>query len=155
MLIRRGEEYAIAYATHIDNSGFQRFSIAHELGHYLLPGHLEAVFDKHGVHESFAGFRSENEYEKEADHFAASLLRPNPRFAEALEEAGTGLEAVEELASLCITSLSATATRYAECAGHQVAIVVSTGRHIDYCVMSDSFRAIKDLEWLRKHQPLP
>jgi len=155
MLIRLGEEYAIAYATHIDNHGFQRFSIAHELGHYLLPGHLEAIFDEHGVHESFAGFRSENEYEKEADYFAAGLLMPNPMFTTALEETGPGLEAVEELALLCITSLSATATRYAKCADHPVAVIVSTGRHIDYCVMSDSFKAIKGLEWLRKRQPLP
>ena len=35
MLLRLGEEYAIAYATYIDSPGFQRFSIAHELGHYL------------------------------------------------------------------------------------------------------------------------
>src|SRR5262249_21997384 len=40
MLLRYGDDYAIAYATHIDSDGFQRFSIAHELGHYLLPGHI-------------------------------------------------------------------------------------------------------------------
>ena len=36
MLIRAGESYAIAYATHITSEGFQRFSIAHELGHLVL-----------------------------------------------------------------------------------------------------------------------
>jgi hypothetical protein len=38
MLIRFGNQFGIAYATHIDNPGFRRFSIAHELGHYFLPG---------------------------------------------------------------------------------------------------------------------
>ena len=33
MFIRMGEQYGIAYATHIENEGFQRFSVAHELGH--------------------------------------------------------------------------------------------------------------------------
>jgi hypothetical protein len=43
MLLRHGDNYAIAYATHIDNEGFQRFSVAHELGHYLLPGHIDQL----------------------------------------------------------------------------------------------------------------
>ena len=33
-LVRVGSDFAIIYATHIDNEGFQNFSIAHELGHY-------------------------------------------------------------------------------------------------------------------------
>ena len=32
MLQRVGDNYGIAYATFVDNPGFQRFSIAHELG---------------------------------------------------------------------------------------------------------------------------
>ena len=37
MLIRVGNEFGIAYATHIDSEGFKRFSIAHEIGHYRIP----------------------------------------------------------------------------------------------------------------------
>ena len=73
MLIRYGEEYAISYASHIDNEGFKRFSVAHELGHYCLPGHVDAIFLHGAVHESFAGFGSQNPYELEADHFAAGF----------------------------------------------------------------------------------
>jgi hypothetical protein len=73
MLIRVGDFYGIAYATHINNEGFKRFSVAHELGHYFLPGHIDAVFRDGDIHESRAGFVSGDRYELEADHFAAGL----------------------------------------------------------------------------------
>ncbi len=38
MLLREGNEFGIFYSTAISNKGFQRFSIAHELGHYSLEG---------------------------------------------------------------------------------------------------------------------
>ena len=73
MLIRVGNEFAIGYATHIDNEPFQRFSVSHELGHYFLPGHVDAVIGESGIHESRAGFASNDRYEIEADRFAAGL----------------------------------------------------------------------------------
>ena len=81
ILLRTGDSCGIAYATHIDNPGFQRFSIAHELGHYFLPGHLDAVLGDRDVHESHAEFASADRYELEADHFAASLLMPRCLFS--------------------------------------------------------------------------
>ena len=156
MLVRHGNNFGILYATHIDNEGFQRFSVAHELGHFLLEGHIDHIFPNgEGEHVSRAGFVSHDPYELEADLFAAGLLMPNPMFSEALKRTEPGLEAIEELSSLCVTSLNATAIRYAKCADHPVAIIVSTDLHIDYCVMSDPFKSIKGLEWLRKRQPLP
>lgn len=155
MFFRVGQAYTIAYATHIDSPGFRRFSVSHELGHYMLPGHPEAVLDESGAHESFAGFRSDNVYEKEADSFAAGLLMPSKPFCEALKRTEPGLEAIEDLSSLCITSLPATAIRYAKFADYPVAIVVSTEQSIDFCSMSDSFKTLHDLEWLKKGQPLP
>jgi len=155
MLLRVGQAYAIVYATHIERPGFQRFSIGHELGHYLLPGHVEAVLDKNGVHESFAGFRSDNPYEKEADSFAAGLLMPSNLFSVAVANTEPGLEAIEDLSSLCITSLPATSIRYVEFADYPVAVVVSTVHSIDFTAMSDTFKSLHNLEWLRKGQPVP
>jgi len=120
-----------------------------------LPGHVEAVFDENGVHESFSGFRSDNEFEKEADSFAAGLLMPSSMFSAAIEDTESGLEAIEDLSSLCITSLTATAIRYVNFADYPVAIVVSTGLYTDICSMSDSFKTLRDLEWLKKGQPVP
>lgn len=38
-IIFSGSNVGIFYATDIDNEGFQRFTIGHELGHYFLEGH--------------------------------------------------------------------------------------------------------------------
>ena len=155
MLIRVGNSFAIGYATHIDNIPFQRFSVSHELGHYFLPGHIDAVLADSDVHESHAGFTSSNRYEIEADHFAAGLLMPSQLFLLALRRAGTGLVAIESLADSCNTSLLATAIRVIDCTSDPMAIVVSTANIIDYCCMSDTFKEINGITWLRKSQPVP
>jgi Zn-dependent peptidase ImmA (M78 family) len=155
MLIRYGEQFCIAYATHIKSQGFRRFTIAHELGHYFLEGHFDAIFKEGSVHESKAGFVSSAPYELEADHFAARLLMPNALFFAAQRHAGEGLVAVESLADTCLTSLSSTAIRYAECAREPVAIIVSTGNIVDFCVMSKTLRECDGIDWIRKKQALP
>ncbi len=155
MLIRVGQEYAIAYATHIDNEPYQRFSVGHELGHYCLPGHPEAVLGAAGVHQSRADFRSTNRYEIEADRFSAGLLMPRRLFAPAVARAGQGFAAIETLAQLCKTSLHATAIRYTQCSTDPVAIVVSTGDRIDHCFMSDELRTLDGIDWIRKRESVP
>ena len=155
ILLRTGDSCGIAYATHIDNPGFQRFSIAHELGHYFLPGHLDAVLGDRDVHESHAEFASADRYELEADHFAASLLMPRCLFSTALRRADDGIAAVERLADICGTSLTSTAIRYTQCTSDPVAIVVSTGGSIDYCFVSDALRDRDGFDWIRKRQAVP
>lgn len=155
MLIRVGNEFAIAYATHIDNEPFQRFSVGHELGHYFLPGHVDAVLDVNGVHESRAGFASKDRYEMEADGFAAGLLMPRHLFFPALERAGQGLAAVENLHALCKTSLHATAIRYTQCTRDLVAIVVSMGNRIEHCFMSETLKGVDGIDWIRKREAVP
>jgi hypothetical protein len=154
MLLRLGNNFGIAYATHIDSIGFQNFSVAHELGHYFLPGHIDAVLADGDVHESRAGFASGDRYEMEADHFAASLLMPRLLFMDAMRTAGDGLKAIEKLAGLCQTSLTATGIRYAQCSRDPMAVVLSTGDRINYCFMSDALKAVKDLNWIRKGEGL-
>ncbi len=155
MLIRVGNEFAIAYATHIDNVPFQRFSVSHELGHFFLPGHVDAVIGANGIHESRAGFASTNRYEIEADRFAAGFLMPRYLFFPALERASQGLAAVESLAGLCKTSLHATAIRYTQCTRDPVAIIISTGNRIDHCFMSEALKAVEGINWIHKREAVP
>src|SRR5205809_353773 len=57
MLLRHRNVFGILYATHVKSLGFQRFSVAHELAHFLLEGHPEHLFpDGGGAHTSRAGF---------------------------------------------------------------------------------------------------
>lgn len=155
MLIRVGDEFGICYPTHVDNDGFKNFSVAHEIGHYRLPGHPDAIFDAHGWHVSHAGFRSVDRYEQEADHFAAALLMPAKLFAAAAKRAGEGLTAIETLARDCGTSLEATAIRFAQINRDPVAVIRSDGRTIDYAFMSHPLKDFPDLDWIRKGTPLP
>lgn len=155
ILIRVGNEFAIAYATHIDNEPFQRFSVSHELGHFFIPGHPDAVIGANGIHESRAQFSSKERYEMEADGFAAGLLMPYHLFLPALERAGSGLAAIEALAALCKTSLHATAIRFVQCAPEPVAVVASIGNRIDHCFMSEELKAVEGIDWLRKHETIP
>jgi hypothetical protein len=155
MLIRHGNDFAIAYATHIDNEPFQRFSVSHELGHYFLPGHVEAVVDEKGIHESRAGGNSTNKYEIEADQFAASFLMPRHLFIPALRSAGDGGAAIKYMAALCKTSLHATAIRYTQCIRDPVAIVISVGNTIDHCFMSETLKSLDGIDWIRKRSVVP
>lgn len=155
MLVRFGNEFAIAYATHHENEGFENFSVAHELGHYFLPGHAEAVIaGDNGSHASRAGYSSGNKYEAEADRFAAGFLMPRHLFFPAVEKAGSGLAAIENLAALCKTSLHATAIRYTQCTRAPLAIVISCGGIIDHCFMSDALKNL-DIDWLKKREGVP
>lgn len=155
MFIRNGNAYGILYSTHIDNEGFQNFSVGHELGHYFLPGHPEAVFSSGVMHGSRAGFVSKNKYEKEADQFACGLLMPQFLFDPALKKAGEGLDAIKSLGKLCGTSLTATAIRYSERTAKPSAIVVSIGNKVDYCFMSDELKEYSGLSWIKKDSHLP
>lgn len=154
ILLRYDSIFGILYSRHLDNEGFQRFSISHEIGHYRLPGHPESV-PKNGLHISDAGFTSKNRFELEADHFAAGLLMPSFLFYPAMDKVGSGLDAIETLHAKCVTSLTATAIRYAQHTSDGAAIVVSTGHALNYCFMSDSLREIRGLDWLRKGSGLP
>ena len=155
MLMRVGSEYGIVYATHIDNPGFQNFSVAHELGHYYMPGHVAAVFRNGNTHQSRAGQWSDDPFELEADHFAAALLMPDALFGEALGTAGIGLAAIETLSARCVTSLTATAIRYAQRTDDAVAVVVSLGKLVNFCFMSPTLLEVAGSNRINKKDKLP
>lgn len=150
MLVRNGENFGILYATHIRSEGFQRFSIAHELGHYFLEGHPEAVL-KNGVHQSQAGFVARDRYEQEADVFAASLLMPADLFKSEMGKVREGLGAIIALAEAANTSLTATAFRYVELSQEAVAVAISEGPTIISCGYSDKMKGLAgraSMPWL-------
>ena len=156
MFVHVQGKFGICYPTHVKSYGFVNFSVAHELGHYLIPGHVEAFFDESTQHTSYAGFRSDNHYEREADNFAAALLMPSKLFLAAARTRGDGLKAIESLADLCKTSFEATAIRYAQTSPDPVAVIRSENNTIDYAFMSESLKDFSGIDWIRgKRTPLP
>jgi hypothetical protein len=156
MFIHAHGKFVIAYATHIKNKGFQHFSVAHELGHCYLPGHIDAVLpDGATHHESHGGFVSDNRYELEADHFAAGLLMPSRHFVAAMQRAGEGLDAIEILRGRCETSLTATAIRYQQLTDEAIAVIQSNGDRIEFCCMSQRMLALRPQRWPRRGAAVP
>lgn len=153
-LVYSGNLFGIQYATYIDSSGFQNFCVAHELGHYFIPDHPEKLLSS-GVHQSHAGFVSDDRCEQEADHFAAGLLMPSFLFDPVMNKVQSGLKAIERLAAECGTSLTATAIRYAQRTPDPVAIIMSEGDRILYAFMSDELREIHGLTWIKKGTQVP
>jgi len=146
----------IFYATDISSEGFQRFTVAHELGHYFLEGHPEEIQKTGPIHVSRAGFtQGDSSIEIEADHFASGLLLPTRLVRKALEHAQIGLAGIEKLAAEAECSLTASAIRAAECSPYPMAVVVSQGHQISYGFLSDGFKQLKPRAFPRKGDPLP
>ena len=155
MLLRHGDNFGILYATHIASDGFQRFSVAHELGHYLLDGHIDHLLTETDIHVSHAGFVSADHYELEADYFAAGLLMPKGLFKRAIGRREPGLTAIEAMANEFRTSLTATAIRYAELTDDAIGIIISKGQVIEYCFLSEAMKSLPLLTWPRKGAAVP
>jgi len=93
-----------------------RFTLAHELGHYFIEGHRNAL--RLGLaphHPSFCEYESKFFVEQQADCFASGLLLPRARFVAEAKKRGTsgGLKTVLALAGHFETSVTSTAIRYA------------------------------------------
>ncbi len=146
----------IFYATNIASTGFQRFTIGHELGHYFLDGHPDEIMKLAPMHVSRAGFtEGSSSIEMEADHFASGLLMPTRLVREALDQHQVGLVGVEQLAFMADCSLTASAIRAAECSPYPMAVVVSRGERVCYSFLSEGFKQLNPRNYLRKHDLLP
>ena len=155
-LMKVGDAFGILYSSRFASEGFKRFNVAHELGHYFLPGHVEALFGAgQQFHQSESGFTSDDKYEREADSFAASLLMPKLLFKAACGRSGYGLSAIENMAGLCVTSLTATAIRYAKLSDDPVAVICSKGNRVEFAFMSKPLQDLRGLTWIRKGSGLP
>lgn len=155
-LVRVGEVFGILYSVRFPSEGFRRFTVAHELGHYFMEGHVQHLFaDGQQFHESHSGFTSDDKYEREADAFAAALLMPKQLFRAACGRVGQGLGAIENLANICRTSLTATGIRYARLSDDPVAVVCSTENRVEFAFMSKILQDRRDLTWIRKGSGLP
>jgi len=157
-LMRAGDDFGIGYSIAIQNEGFMNFTIAHELGHYFLSGHVQAVigYGHTGIHYSESGFISNDEYEREADLFAAELLMPEALFKIALQQVGfAGFPAIEALATAGRTSLVATAIRFAKLADDPVAVVLTAGSQIEWCFISPELKKCRGVFPLGKRSILP
>jgi hypothetical protein len=154
-IIFAGDSATIIYSTEYDNEGFENFSIAHELGHWFLPGHPEEIIKGGGAHLSRADFTQNTSIELEADHFASGLLLPSHLTRKFLSDNQVGLDGITKMAGVAHCSITAVAIRAAECSAYPMAAIVSKGAEIAYAFTSETFKDLGKLAFLRKGMPLP
>lgn len=154
-MIMAGNDITIIYSTAYNNRGFENFSLSHELGHFFLPGHPEEIIAAGGKHVSRANFTENTSIELEADHFASGLLMPSQLTRKFLASHQIGLDGIISLAGAAECSLTAAAIRAAECCSYPVAVIMSRGTQVLYAFMSDSFKGLGRLDYLKKGTPLP
>jgi Zn-dependent peptidase ImmA (M78 family) len=155
-LMKVGDSFGIFYSDRFSSDGFRRFTVAHELGHYFLPGHMEYLFSQGNErHESQSGFISDDRYEREADTFAAAFLMPESLFLTICARVKPGLQAIETLSAQCGTSLTSTAIRYAKLSQDQITVVCSKDNRVQFAFMSETLKARPGLTWIKKNSGIP
>lgn len=103
----------------------QRFTFCHELGHFFIDGHRNALANGEvPYHSSFTGFASENVVEREADFFSACLLMPRNRvLRDYRQHRRFSFQIIKQLASKYGLSLLATMYRLFHLDVHPMMIV--------------------------------
>lgn len=139
------------------NQHRRRFTVGHELGHFLLPWHRQTQFSC--TSESIKDTTGESkvirgqEMEAEANAFASELLMPSSVFKKRLRSFGEpDLAHVVELSAHFYTSIEATARRFVNLSDFPVAFVFSRHETIRYWTKGSEFPYMLRV---RNGQPLP
>jgi Zn-dependent peptidase ImmA (M78 family) len=122
----------------------RRFTIGHELGHYLLPWHRQLSFScsSESIKDSGTDSKSARgvEMEAEANSFASELLMPSAVFKELQRSAGEpDLEQVVKFATHFDASIEATARRFMNLSEFPVAFVFSQNDTVRYWTKGPEF----------------
>lgn len=122
----------------------KRFTVAHELGHYSIPGHItdqQTMFQC--SEKDLTNFGKINDKEIEANWFASELLLPEEPFKERMQYKDLSKRLLEDLCSEFETSLTATGIRFVTFRP-DYAIVFSENSRIRWFYAGDEFRYYLD-----------
>ena len=157
-LWKKGNRFGIIVSDACPTPGHRRFSLAHELGHYHVDGHVDAMFaGTTGIVESAGGFHPgrKSPLEREADWFASELLVPAEQLVSRIEGQPASIRTLESFAEAFQTSLTMMAIRYAELTDRATASVLSRDGRVEWVFCS---RRLGEHDWsrtLRKRDPIP
>jgi Zn-dependent peptidase ImmA (M78 family) len=132
----------IAVRDSIREVGRKLFTIAHEIGHLMLPGHEDCGICTTTEIESWA--KSLNDREREANVFAAELLMPRDMVVRLIRDAEPSLSVIDSVAGNFRTSLTASGCRFADVTPYACAMVWSQARQVKWAKKSGEFK-----HWLR------
>jgi hypothetical protein len=130
---------AIAVRNSIRESGRKNFTIAHEIGHFVLPGHHACVACTAAEIGDWADGATEYKREREANEFAAELLMPTELVVAVARGAAPSLDVIEKIAREFGASLSSAASRYCDVVNEKCAVVWSSEGAIQWAKRSPGF----------------
>lgn len=143
-LWRSGNSFGIIVSNDCPTPGHRRFTLAHELGHYHLDGHVEQLFRSgDGLAPSLGGhFRGRKDpIEVEADAFAGELLVPTAFARPLLDRGLIGMQSVLLLRDAFDVSLSCAGVRLAQLADEPLVVVLSKDGAVEWTARSEALWA--------------
>lgn len=158
LLTDREKSQGIILVNQASSRKRRRFTIGHELGHFLCPAHQprndgEFRCSSEDMRRASAG-RADRaaQMEVEANRFAALLLMPMPYFRNDMRQCrGADIEHIIAIAARYVTSKEATARRYVELHDDPCAIVLSRHGKVDRVYRGSEFPYIE----LSNGSPVP
>lgn len=131
--------WALLYNSAIPVPGRIRFTIAHELGHYILHRTGRMKFECSQA-DMLHWESKEKQIESEADSFASYLLMPLDDFRRQIRGEVTGLELIENCAIRYGVSLTAAILKWLEFTHQRAVLVMSRDGYVLWAKSSESAR---------------
>jgi hypothetical protein len=138
-LVRAGSAVHIIVSERVTDACAIRFSIAHELGHFVLEHPSRPPSELCNGVRVRASASDERNYEAEANAFAGELLMPAHLLQAACEVSPVSMEIPWRIARDYDVSILASAIRFAELASERCAAVFSSRREVVWTVPSATF----------------
>ncbi len=135
-LVRYGDFGIITVPNDFRNEGRKRFSIGHELGHFIL--------HKGIVDFSLCSVTDMNDWkgikirETEANQFSGELLMPQDLFLQKTIKQKPNMKLIKQLASEFRTSLTATAIRFIHVTKEPCALIYCVNGKIEWTMKNDA-----------------
>jgi len=135
---RSTQKGIIAVRKSIREHGRKRFTVAHEIGHFVLPHHrLLGNVCHEKVVESYK--TSMKQVEFEANEFAGAFLLPARAVAKRFRLSEPSLENISSVANQFETSLSATARRFVDLTDAALVLLWQVAGKVEWFHKSDAF----------------
>ncbi|MFQ5962863.1 MAG: ImmA/IrrE family metallo-endopeptidase [Candidatus Scalinduaceae bacterium] len=139
MLLKVGKRTLISVKRSIRERGKKRFTLAHELGHYLLTKHLTpSDISFECTDEDIHHFGEKDNKESDVNAFAAELLMPEEFFRERIRLSDLTYELIDSLTKDFDTTLTATGRRFVELSS-SYALVCSQNSKIKWFLKGEDF----------------
>lgn len=148
-IIHGKEKSMIAINSDIQFESRKRFTIAHELGHYLM--HRKDNYNHNESINTVSWNSTKNKYkitlqESEANQFASELLLPTDQFKKAIEQPHFSPDLIRTISDMFKVSRSSVIYRFTEVEKHPLCVFYTQANKVKYWRKSSDFRySIKDL----------